>query len=144
MTIDQVDGVGEHAAARLTPASAERSFGISVGTVLLAIAAYLLWSGRLGRGELIGALGALLILFGLLRPAALKWPSAFWWRFARALGYINSRLLLTSIFVLAFVPIRVVGRLTSFDPLRRRRVSGTGWSPHPSRYRNRDHYSRMY
>jgi hypothetical protein len=89
MTIDQAGGVHEHVAARLRPASAERSFGISVGTVLLAIGAYLLWRGRLGRAEVIGALGALLLILGLLRPAVLKWPSMFWWRFARALGYVN-------------------------------------------------------
>jgi hypothetical protein len=144
MTIDQAGGVHAHDAPRPGPASAERSFGISVGTVLLAIGAYLLWRGRLGRAEVIGALGALLLILGLLRPAALKWPSMFWWRFARALGYVNSRVLLTVIFVIALVPIGVVSRLTHLDPLRRRRGSETGWSPHPSRYRNRDHYSRMY
>jgi saxitoxin biosynthesis operon SxtJ-like protein len=144
MTIDQAGGVREHGVARRGPANAERSFGISVGTVLLAIGAYLLWRGRLGRAQSIGALGALLLILGLLRPAVLKWPSMCWWRFSRALGYVNSRLLLTVIFVIAFVPIGVLSRLTRHDPLRRSRGSGTGWAPHPSRYRNRDHYSRMY
>ena len=65
------------------PANPERSFGVSVGGVLFVIAAVLWWRGRVGRAEIVGAVGAVLLVFGLLAPRLLKWPSALWWRFSR-------------------------------------------------------------
>ncbi len=126
------------------PANPERSFGISVGIVLIAIAALLVWRGRIGRAEIVGGVGAVLLVFGLVYPPLLKWPSAAWWRFARLLGYINARVLLTVLFLLVLVPLAMVWRLTGKDPLFRRRAAWPGWSPYPARYRDKKHYARMY
>ena len=38
------------------PANPERSFGVSVGTVLIAVAGYLLWRGRVSGAEVSGGL----------------------------------------------------------------------------------------
>src|SRR5258705_42562 len=59
----------------------ERSFGLSVGGVLIVIAALLVWRGRIARAEIVGAVGALLVLGGALAPKLLKWPSDAWWAF---------------------------------------------------------------
>ena len=48
------------------PKNPERSFGVSVGGVLCAIAVALLWRGRTGRAEVIGGIGAVLLVCGLL------------------------------------------------------------------------------
>jgi hypothetical protein len=58
------------------PKNPEKSFGVSVGAVLLVIAAALWWRGRVGRAEILGGIGAVLLLFGAVRPQLLKWPSA--------------------------------------------------------------------
>jgi hypothetical protein len=129
---------------RAGAASPERSFGVSVGVVLSAIAALLLWRGRVGRAEAIGAIGAVLLVSGLVYPPLLKYPSAAWWRFSRALGYVNARVLLTILFSLVLVPLSLVWRVTGKDPLARRRARFPGWSPYPARYRDRQHYQRMY
>lgn len=126
------------------PKNRERSFGISVGAVLVVIAAVLTWRGRILRAELVGAMGALLFLLGLLRPTLLKWPSAAWWRMAQALGYVNARVLLTVLFGLILVPVSLVWRILGKDPLARRRSTWPGWSPYPTRYRDKRHYSRMF
>jgi hypothetical protein len=126
------------------PRNPERSFGISVGIVLCLIAVFLAWRGRIGRAEVMAGVGAVLLLCGLIYPPLLKWPSAAWWRFARALGYVNARVLLTVLFVFVLVPLSLVWRLTGKDPLARRRASWPGWLPYPARYRNKHHYSRMY
>lgn len=126
------------------PANPERSFGISVGIVLCAIAALLWWRGRVGRAEVVGGIGAFLLVFGLVYPPLLKYPSAAWWRFSRALGHVNARVLLTVLFTLVLVPISLVWRLTGTDPLARRRNQRPGWSPHPPRYRDPKHFERMY
>lgn len=126
------------------PANPERSFGLSVGGVLCGIAALLLWRHRIARAEVIGGLGAVLVVLGWLRPRLLAWPSALWWRFAKALAYVNTRLLLTVLFALVLTPIGLLWRLTGKDPLARRRSRYVGWTTYPARYRDRKHYDRMY
>jgi len=122
----------------------ERSFGLSVGTVLCVIAAALIWRGRPVRGEVVGAIGGLLIVFGAVAPRLLKRPRVWWWRGARVVGDFNARILLTLLFVVVFVPFGIVWRLIGKDPLERRRASAPRWAPYPSRYRDRQHYLRMY
>jgi hypothetical protein len=126
------------------PIGSDRSFGLSVGTVFCVIAGLLVWRGRPIRAELFGAVGVLLVLLGAIRPSLLRRPNALWWRFARVLGEVNARVLLTVLFIFVLAPISVIWRLTGKDPLARRRLSWPGWSPYPSRYRDRRHYLRMY
>src|SRR6185503_13216093 len=113
------------------PKNPERSFGVSVGAVLCAIALVLAWRGRVGRAEWAGGVGAVLLVLGLLQPSLLKWPSAAWWRFAQALGYVNARVLLTVLFGLVLTPLGLIWRLTGKDPLARRREHRIGWAQYP-------------
>ena len=126
------------------PRNPERSFGLSVGTVLVLIAAFLLWRGRLTTASVIGGLGALLVVLGYLRPSLLKWPSQLWWKFAMALGYVNARIILSIAFLLVLTPISLIWRAIGRDPLSRKRANWPGWSPYPSRYGDRSHFTRMY
>jgi hypothetical protein len=126
------------------PKNPERSFGVSVGVVLCGIAMLLWWRGRVVRAEAIGSLGAVLLIAGLTYPAILRYPSALWWRLARALGYVNARVLLTLLFAIVLVPLSLLWKVTGKDPLARRRRTWPGWSPYPARYRDRRHYERMF
>jgi hypothetical protein len=126
------------------PVNRDRSFGVSVGVVLLAIAAALWWRGRVGRAEIVGGVGAFLLITGLVYAPLLKYPSAVWWRFSKVLGYVNARILLTVLFSVVLVPVSLVWRLTGRDPLTRRRRTWPGWSAYPPRYRDPKHYERMY
>ncbi len=121
----------------------ERSFGLSVGGVMIVVAAYMAWRGR-DRAVLVAAIGAALVIFGLLAPKLLKWPSAVWWKFAMVLGHINARVILTVAFALVLTPIGLLWRLTGHDPLARRRQTWHGWSPSPARFKNPDHFTKMY
>lgn len=125
-------------------ANAERSFGVSVGPVLLLISAYAAWIGRTNIAGVSSSIGLVLVALGLLRPSLLKYPSAVWWRVALALGYINTRVILTLIFALVLVPFGLTWRIIGHDPLSRQRRTWPGWTPAPLRYRNPLHYSRMY
>jgi len=122
----------------------ERSFGLSVGGVLILIAALLLWRGRITRAEVIGAVGALLVVFGALAPKLLKWPSDVWWKFAMVLGWINARVLLSVLFYLVLSPLGLFWRVMGRDPLYRRRSSYPGWTTYPERFHNRQHFERMF
>ena len=130
--------------SRKGPANRDRSFGISVGAVLCLIAGYSLWRGHILRAEIVGGIGVFLLTFGIVYPRLLKWPSAAWWKLAAILGFINARILLTLMFTLVLTPVSAVWRLTGKDPLARRRRQWNGWAPYPARYRNKQHYQRMY
>ena len=126
------------------PKNPERSFGVSVGGVLILFAAILLWRHRVLRAEVLGGVGAVLLVLGLIAPALLKYPSKYWWKFSRALGHVMARVWLTALFLLILTPVSLVWRVIGRDPLDRRRDKWPGWSPYPARYRNRKHYDRMY
>jgi hypothetical protein len=126
------------------PANPERAFGLSVGTVLLIVGAIAVWRGRVSTAEIAGGVGFVLVALGRLRPSLLKWPSAVWWRFALALGYVNARIILTLAFALVLIPLGLIWRLIGRDPLGKRRAAWPGWSPYPARYRDRSHFLRMY
>lgn len=126
------------------PRNPERSFGLSVGTVLILIAVFLVWRGRLTTAAIVGGVGALLVVLGYLAPALLKWPSAAWWKLAMALGYVNAQVILSIAFILVLSPIGLIWRLIGRDPLVRKRSSWTGWTHYPERYRDRSHFTRMY
>ena len=127
-----------------SPANPERAFGLSVGTVLLLIAAFGVWRGRILTAEVLAVVGSLLVVLGYLRPKLLYWPSKAWWRMALALGYVNARVILTVAFVVVFIPVGLVWRLIGRDPLGRRQAGWRGWQSYPARYRDRHHFSRMY
>jgi hypothetical protein len=112
--------------------------------VLLVIALVLWWRGRVGRAEILGAVGGILLFLGLVAPQLLKWPSALWWRFAGVLAYVNARILLTLLFSVLLVPLSLVWRVLGKDPLARRREQFPGWTPYPERYRDRTHFERMF
>jgi hypothetical protein len=122
----------------------ERSFGLSVGGVLLLIAAVAVWRHRPLTAQSAGAIGGLLVVLGALTPRVLAPINVAWWRFAHALGYVNARIILTAAFAIVVTPIGLVWRLTGRDPLARRRGRWPGWTAYPVRYAVRDHYKRMY
>lgn len=122
----------------------ERSFGVSVGGVLVAIAAYFAWRGQLDRTMWLGSIGGVLMVLGLTAPWLLKYPSMVWWKFAMMLGYINARVILTIAFTIVLIPVGLAWRLIGHDPLTRKRRSWHGWSPSPPRFRSPDHFTRMY
>jgi len=129
---------------RKAPANPERSFGISVGGVLCAVALILAWRGRIGRAEWTGAIGAALLVCGLVRPTWLEPLSDRWWKLSAWLAWVNARVLLVVIFVLVLTPLGLVWRLTGKDPLARQLKNWGGWAPYPSRYKNKRHFARMF
>lgn len=125
-----------------TPRAQERSFGRGVGGMLVLLAMYEVWRGRMTLAAIVAACGVLLLLLSAAAPALLVWPSRAWWAMARVLAWVNTRLLLTAFFVLVLTPIGLVLRALGRDPLQRR-VTGSTWSPFAGR-RDPRHYERMF
>lgn len=120
-----------------------RSFGLTVGGVLIAFATFTAWRGHVIRGEVLGGVGGALVAMALIRPSALAWPSRIWGRVGHAFGWFNSRVLLTLMFIVVMWPVGAIARLFGSDPLSRRRT-GSLWSDYPTRLRDSKHYERLF
>ncbi|MBI2186951.1 MAG: hypothetical protein HYU37_07475 [Acidobacteria bacterium] len=91
----------------------------------------------------LAALGTVLVVLGRLAPSALRVPSRWWWRFAHALGWINTRVLLTLFFAFVLAPVGLIMRLFGHNPLRPAQPQ-TSWVPYSTRRRDPKHYERMF
>jgi hypothetical protein len=56
---------------------------------------------------------------------------------------VNSRILLTAMFLIVVAPLGALGRLFGSDPLGRR-AAGSLWLPFSKRARDPKHYERMF
>jgi hypothetical protein len=124
-------------------APSHRSFGLTVGGVLLLFAAFTLWRGHATRAEVLGGIGAVLVVAGVVRPSALAGLAVAWGKVGHALGWFNSRVLLTLMFVLVLWPIGVISKLFGNDPLERRKRESM-WTPYPERMRDPKHFERLF
>ena len=128
----------------LQPDFQEKSFGKAVGGFLLLLAAVLWWRGRIPTAQVLASVGTVLVVLGLTAPKLLKYPSMAWWKFAMVLGYVNARIILTIAFLIVLTPLSLIWRLLGRDPLAVSKQRWPGWSPYPARYRDKDHFTRMY
>ncbi len=110
----------------------EKQFGITVGSVLLAMAGWLFWRGH---GPVATAapafVGALLVVFGVGYPRALVHPNRAWMALAEALSWVSTRVILGLLFFLVFAPLGAWRRMRGWDPLNRRasRSRRSFWQP---------------
>jgi hypothetical protein len=89
-----------------------RTFGLSVGGVLLAYAAarYILK----GEGnEILACVGLCLLLFALLKPKWLTPLRYVWEKIGFVLGTVNTYVFLTIFYFVVLTPIGLLRRLTS-------------------------------
>lgn len=93
-----------------------RKFGITIGIVLVLLAAFFFWKEKpsalyfASAGMLFAALTWLLP--GLMRPLYRAWMA-----FAVVMGFVMTRVILTIIFYGLFSPISLVMKLLRKDPL---------------------------
>lgn len=88
-----------------------RSFGLIVGSVFLLIGLWpVLFRGGALRWWAIAAGGAL-VLPALLYPSSLRLPHRAWMAVGHVLGWINTRILLSVVFVAVMTPTGLALRL---------------------------------
>ena len=142
--IEPKGSVTHHGAGAVTNAQARKS-ALLVAAVLLGIAAWNLYRGRMTVVLIFGALGALLIIAGLLVPPAARAFHTAWMRLAALLGHVNSRVLLTLFYYLAVMPYGVVTRLVGRDPLRRRGAAQESyWVERKVTRQTREQFERLF
>ncbi|HEV2762127.1 MAG TPA: SxtJ family membrane protein [Pyrinomonadaceae bacterium] len=133
-----------HAADVVTDSQARKT-ALVVAAVLLAVAAWNLYRGRMTVVAVAGGVGLALVLTGLLLPALARRFHVFWMRVAAVLGYVNSRVLLTLMYYLVMTPYGVVSRLVGRDPLARRGAKRTSYWVERKRTRQpQERFERLF
>ncbi|MBI2094292.1 MAG: hypothetical protein HYT88_06200 [Candidatus Omnitrophica bacterium] len=123
----------------------ERSFGYAMGGVLVVMALFWFWRGHAKTASILGVVAAFLITAAWWCPRLLFLPNKIWLRLAHLLGWINSRVILTAIFLFVFTPVGMLLRALKWDPLRLRLQSRESeWAPYSEGIRDPKHYERMY
>ena len=103
--------------------SSDRSFGLTVGGILAAIAVVRtllhIWHGTAaGWFEMaLGGIGVLLFVFGLIAPARLAPLNRAWTRLGLILFKVVNPVVLGLIYLTTIVPIGLLMRLSGRDPL---------------------------
>jgi len=87
-----------------------RKFGVTVGGVLLIIAALLFYFDK-SSAIYFAIIGLLLFISGLTFPQFLKPLNKIWMGLAIVLGFFMSRLILTLLFYIALTPISLIAKL---------------------------------
>jgi Saxitoxin biosynthesis operon protein SxtJ len=96
-----------------------RRFGLLLGTLVVAGFAGIPF---LRRHVIVGwpwLIAALLWTPALVAPAALHYLHRGWTHLGEALGWLNTRVILSLLYVIAVVPIGMVMRLAGHDPMER-------------------------
>ena len=100
---------------------------------------------RVGDVRLWVFVAIVLALVGLLLPAAARAFHDAWMRLASALGYVNSRVLLTLMYYLVLTPYGFIMRLAGRDPLRRRGKRGESyWIGRKTTRQTREQFERLF
>jgi hypothetical protein len=103
-----------------------RKFGLLTSALLILFFVFLIpWVWSLTYPLWPWVVGAVMGAVALIAPAGLRPVYKVWMRFAEALGWLNTRIILSAVFYLIFVPFGLVMRVFN-DPMRRKMNAGEG------------------
>lgn len=99
-----------------------RKFGLAVGIALAVVfGAVLPWIFNREYRAWPWIAGAILVLFALVAPRALDWPHRGWMKVGHALGWFNTRLILSALFFVLVMPVGLVMRAFGRGPMAKSR-----------------------
>ena len=93
-------------------------------------------------------LGVVLVMLPLVAfaPTLLRPVFKLWLKIAHAIGWFNTQVLLTIVFILVFIPTGLIMRLFRKDPMKRKMATeGTYWEPYELEgLKDRNRYERQF
>lgn len=104
--------------ARLSPAEG-RKFAFVVGTAFLVLAAVFWWRGHAFPMRAAGAIGALLMLAGLVTPGRLGPVHRAWMGLAHAISKVTTPVFMGLLYFLVLTPAGILRRTLGRNPLVR-------------------------
>lgn len=111
-------GISHQARAKRPSGPSDRSFGLTVGGVLMVAAVARMFRGEPPRSALATVAGVLLVL-ALLAPSVLHRPNLLWMKLGAALGHVTSQIVLALVYLVAVIPTGIYMRMRGRDPMRR-------------------------
>lgn len=133
-----------HTSVKVTDAQ-PRKTAFVVACVVLAIAAWNFYRGRMTTFYICGGIALALTIIGLLLPVVARRFHVLWMTIAVALGWVNSRILLTLMFYLVFTPYGFISRLVGRDPLERRAAQRESyWMPRKRTRQTKEGFGRLF
>lgn len=113
-----------------------RQFGLLLGFVFPVIIGWLLpyLSGHSFRGWTL-LIGFPSLIIGILRPNLLIYPYKGWMGLGHFLGFINSKLILSLVFIFVLQPTALILKLFAYDPLRQKKISKNTYKENKKDYK---------
>lgn len=123
--------------ARLTPAEG-RKFAVTVGIAFLVLAGISFWRGHRIPVIVLGALGAVLLLAGLVVPGQLGPVYRAWMGLALAISKVTTPIFMSLVYFLVLTPTGVVMRRVGHRALQHAADGGSYWQRRPQGERASD------
>ncbi len=93
-------------------------------------------------------IGLVLLILPIIAfsPIVLRPVFKLWLKVAHAVGWFNTQLLLSIVFILMFIPTGLIMRLLRKDPMKRKMLAeGTYWEPYELEgLKDRNRYERQF
>lgn len=122
-----------------------RKTALLVAAVSLLAAAFFWYRGRSTAMLVALSISVALGVTGVFIPGLAKLFHRGWMRLAFELGYVNSRILLTVIYFLIFVPYGILSRLLGRDPLDIRTVKRESyWHRRTATRQTKEQFERLF
>lgn len=118
-----------------------KKFGLTVGGVFIALGLFLHFYSGINFGRYLTGFGALLFLFGITFPMALKYAYKSWMSLALVMGFFMSRLILSILFYIVVTPIGIIAKIARKDflDLKFDKSKKSYWN-----YRSNEDYQKIF
>ena len=122
-----------------------RQFSVAMAVFLCVLGTVALIKGS-GSYAVLYSVSVAFLVVGLAFPPAVKPVFRLWMKLARALGWLNTRLLLGLVFYLVFTPVALVFRVFRVDMLDRKiePERKSYWHPRQSQDLKPEDYDRQF
>ena len=123
-----------------------RSFSIALAVLLSGFGALSFYKGHPETATVLWSIAGGVLLLGLPVPKLIMPVYIGWMHIAHAIGWFNTRLLLTILFYLILTPIALVMKVLMKDQLDRKfdGQAETYWKPHRKRENPTASYERQF
>ena len=123
--------------ARLT-AAAGRKFAFTVGIAFLVLAGVVRWRGKPTVSMVLGAIGALLIVAGLVAPTRLGPVERAWYGLAAAISKVTTPIIMGILYFVIMTPAGLLMRTFGRNNLVRASATESAWVRRPENARRGD------
>ena len=122
-----------------------RSFGVTIGIILLLVAGFLFYREKESFQTFLYIAGVFIGL-ALILPSMLKPIYIVWMTFAVILGWFMTRVILSLLFYVIITPIGLVLRIFGKDflDLKKQAVQGSYWNQRDSNFEKNQNYEKQF